>query len=438
MKSRKKIRRVFQPFRYVECDEFAEYLHRMSLKGWHFKEWSAGLIFEKGEPVDITYDVEVFPKGTEMDTRPEDDAQEYAEYCQAAGWQFIDGQRKFCIFRKMEDDAPPIVTEEEKLKNIRKAEGRVLFSNVLFLVFFTALQYAQLFTQVERFFVNIWIFILAVVSLITVVRIAQLIYLNIWYVSMKRRIRQGRPIRFYGRKGRWLYGALTLLLFAGGVIFFGMEKNKMGIFIFIIGIAAVMLLYLGISVIRPSRGGNWGAQIAGSFAVVFVIIIAAFAWTFGTPEASPAEQTAVAEELPLRQTDYRKMDGEVSYAKYEYMESFLGNLTYAVLYYDVDDSGDGEWDRADRLNYQIYRSEFPQILEYVWRDETKAAENDEECAELWGAREAYMGRWHDEDTGTLLDTRSYRVRYDGAVLVIHVDEPLDEEQIGIVREKLGL
>ena len=243
MKSRKKIRRAFQPFRYVECDEFAKYLHGMSLKGWHFKAWSAGLSLEKGEPADITYDVEVFPKGTEMDTRPEDDAQEYAEYCQAAGWQFIDGQRKFCIFRKMEDDAPPIVTEEEKLKNIRKAEGRVLLSNVLFLVFFTALQYAQLFTQVERFFVNIWIFILAVVSLITVVRIAQLIYLNIWYVSMKRRIRQGRPIRFYGRKGRWLYGALTLLLFAGGVIFFGMEKNKMGIFIFIIGIALVMLLY---------------------------------------------------------------------------------------------------------------------------------------------------------------------------------------------------
>lgn len=305
MKSRKKIRRAFQPFRYVECDEFAKYLHGMSLKGWHFKAWSAGLIFEKGEPADITYDVEVFPKGTEMDTRPEDDAQEYAEYCQAAGWQFIDGQRKFCIFRKMEDDAPPIVTEEEKLKNIRKAEGRVLLSNVLFLVFFTALQYAQLFTQVERFFVNIWIFILAVVSLITVVRIAQLIYLNIWYVSMKRRIRQGRPIRFYGRKGRWLYGALTLLLFAGDVIFFGMEKNKMGIFIFIIGIALVMLLYLGISVIRPSRGSNWVAQISGSFAVVFVIIIAAVAWTLGTPETSPAEQTAVAEELPLRQTDYR-------------------------------------------------------------------------------------------------------------------------------------
>ncbi len=438
MKSRKKIRRAFHPFRYVECDEFAGYLHRMSLKGWHFKEWSAGLIFEKGEPADITYDVEVFPKGTEMDTKPEDDAQEYAEYCQAAGWQFIDGRRKFCIFRKMEDDAPPIVTEEEKLKNVRKAEGRVLLSNVLFLAAFTALQYAQLFAQAERLFVNVWIFILAIIPLITVVRIVQLIYLNIWYVSMKRRIRLGRPVRFYGKKGRWLYGALTLLLVAGGVIFFGMEKNKMGIFIFIIGIAAVMLLYLGISVIRPSRGGNWAAQIAGSLAVVFIITIAAFVWVFNAPEASPAEQMAVAEELPLRQTDYRELDGEVSYAEYEYMESIFGSMTYAVLYYDVDDNGDGEWDRADTLDYRIYRSEFPQILEYVWRDETKAAENDEECAELWGAREAYMGRWHDEDTGTLLDTRSYRVRYDGAVLVIHVDEPLDEEQIGIVREKLGL
>lgn len=32
-------KRVFSNFDYRECDAFAEYLHRQSLQGWHFKEW---------------------------------------------------------------------------------------------------------------------------------------------------------------------------------------------------------------------------------------------------------------------------------------------------------------------------------------------------------------------------------------------------------------
>lgn len=93
-------KRVMSTFRYRDCDAFAEYLHQQSLQGWHFKEWRFGLVFEKGEPADIYYIVEIFPNGTEMDTRPEEEAQEYAQYCEAAGWKLLDSNRKFCIFRR--------------------------------------------------------------------------------------------------------------------------------------------------------------------------------------------------------------------------------------------------------------------------------------------------------------------------------------------------
>lgn len=126
---------VFRDFRYTECDAFAEYLHNMSRKGWHFKEWRMGLVFEKGEPADIYYRVEVFPKGTEMDTKPEMPAEEYAEYCRAAGWEFLDGKRKFCIFRRNDQGAVPIVTEEERFDNVRKAEWRLLGSEMLIPLF---------------------------------------------------------------------------------------------------------------------------------------------------------------------------------------------------------------------------------------------------------------------------------------------------------------
>ena len=66
MKTKK---RVLQRFEYRECDEFAAYLHEQSLAGWHFKGWHLGLIFEKGEPEDIYYQVEVFPKRPRYETR---------------------------------------------------------------------------------------------------------------------------------------------------------------------------------------------------------------------------------------------------------------------------------------------------------------------------------------------------------------------------------
>lgn len=65
-----KKKRVYRNFRYRECDSFAEYLHEMSLEGWHFTGWRAGLIFQKGEPEDIDYCVEVFPGSMETGCQP--------------------------------------------------------------------------------------------------------------------------------------------------------------------------------------------------------------------------------------------------------------------------------------------------------------------------------------------------------------------------------
>lgn len=38
-KEQTRFKRVFKYYRYIESDAFAQYLHEMSLKGWHLKEW---------------------------------------------------------------------------------------------------------------------------------------------------------------------------------------------------------------------------------------------------------------------------------------------------------------------------------------------------------------------------------------------------------------
>ena len=108
-------KQVRKHFSYTQCDDFAAYLQEMSRKGFHFTEWKGGLIFEKGEPEDVTYQVEVFADGEETDQRPSRDTEEYREYCEAAGWKFLDGKAKFCIFRKEEEDAPDILAPAERI-----------------------------------------------------------------------------------------------------------------------------------------------------------------------------------------------------------------------------------------------------------------------------------------------------------------------------------
>lgn len=58
----RKRKRVFAFYRYTECDSMAAYLEEMARKGWHFSGWRLGMIFEKGEPENTEYAVEVFPK----------------------------------------------------------------------------------------------------------------------------------------------------------------------------------------------------------------------------------------------------------------------------------------------------------------------------------------------------------------------------------------
>ena len=118
---------VFKSFSYLQRDDFAAYLMDMARKGWHFKEWRAGLVFEKGEPADTVYAVEVFIDGSVYDAKPEAHTLEFADYCQAAGWELADAKQKFCIFRKVRPDAVEILTPEERLKNVAKEELKNIF-----------------------------------------------------------------------------------------------------------------------------------------------------------------------------------------------------------------------------------------------------------------------------------------------------------------------
>ena len=91
---------VKKRFDYAHCDDFAAYLNEMAAKGWHFKMWNRGWMFEKGEPEEATYAVEVIATGKGDDSRPNRDIHEFGEYCEQVGWKLVDAHWKFCILKK--------------------------------------------------------------------------------------------------------------------------------------------------------------------------------------------------------------------------------------------------------------------------------------------------------------------------------------------------
>lgn len=170
-------------FSYRDCDDFAAYLEEQARLGWHFKEIHMGLVFERGKPAEIRYRVEVFPKRREEDDGATWETKEYAAYCEAAGWKFVGSVRKFCIFEQMEGEAVPIVTDEERLANVVRAERGILATRwwqMLVVVFLLADDFPPLFP----------------VTLILVLCIlAQTISLIGWTWCWRRRLREGKLLR---------------------------------------------------------------------------------------------------------------------------------------------------------------------------------------------------------------------------------------------------
>lgn len=117
----KEIKKVWKQFHYRECDALAAYLEEMALQGWHLETMGLTLSFRKGVPKKVRYEIEVFPKASEFDLKPEPDTEEFTEYCLKAGWEFVCMHRRFCVFRTEDPDVVPIETDElQRFKNIKK------------------------------------------------------------------------------------------------------------------------------------------------------------------------------------------------------------------------------------------------------------------------------------------------------------------------------
>lgn len=428
MRRSRKTKTILRRFRYRECDAFAAFLHEQSMKGWHFKEWKFGLVFERGNAQDVAYDVQVFPKGKERDTKPESDALDYAVYCEAAGWELVDGKNCFCIFRKCDESAAPIVTEEEKFQNVCRAEWRKWLGALLgYGAVLTIFLYIYVLSPNMAWYLynNVMVFAVCVAAIRFMWRAADGIWLLCWTFRQKRRLTTGKKL-VYDKAGlekdglvylreTLLFVILLLTVYQAG---YGMAVLPVILFLFTVYSVKIVFSYM-----RPDRADAW-TEPAAILGITFTALIL-FVGTLFAGGWSDVSAALRLDRLPLVQADYKDTEGS-----YKVIDSFrqtgvFGEMAVCAVQYESPDD--------IPLEYEVYESEIPWVVMRTWKckisrlQKSRSQDTEvKECAGQWGALEA-----------VLVNDMYYLVRYEDRVWMVNAGETLDKEQIQIIKEKLS-
>lgn len=413
---------VFKAVDYTSCDDFAHFLEEMAAKGWHFKEWSTGLVFEKGEPEQAVYAVEVFIDGSEYDVRPGPHTLNFADYCEAAGWKLIDGKRKFCIFKQLRPDAEPILTPQERVKNASKAFLRELLLQgalSLFLLIAIVLNFMMPSSFLTTVFSNTMLISMGIYGFYILFNVTRLTSFGFWKRRANQQAEAGEYRVLNGRMQSVAYWCSILIIILFLVSFALQEKYLqlawfMG-YILIFGGAAWIIAKR-----RPDPETNSLIQ-TGAVVAVFLLFAVGTAVLIATDNNET--HLPEKEDAPLTYQDLGVDAGECTSQYSVEQGSILGtHLRYSMYYLE-------EYPERS-LSYTVYKTEHQWILDRIWDQQLEAAYNTNrtDCTDAWTAVAAFN---NDQD--------QYYVRYEDAILILSAKPvTLTDTQIDTVIDLLEL
>lgn len=119
------IRKRFQLnlYQFTDGDAMARHVEKMHARGWCLERFSnLGWHYRRDEKERVHYAVTYFPAASVYDAGPTEEQMTYAEYCAAAGWEFVSAYGPMQFFRSREERPIPIETDErEKLRAIHRS-----------------------------------------------------------------------------------------------------------------------------------------------------------------------------------------------------------------------------------------------------------------------------------------------------------------------------
>ena len=400
----KNTKTVRKRFDYRQCDDFAAYLNHMARQGWHFKEFRSKLVFEKGEPENSVYAVEIFTDGTEHDMQPSYKAMSFAEYCEAAGWKLIDQRVKWCVLKRIREDAVPIFTDEERFENVKSVSysigGKFLLFELLFiaLVLWRTLFYPKSYLfSLTSISSTVFLFIMCLGG------ICQTVTYRRWCKRCREQLDRGEPLHFRQKPK-------TVIRFISGILFIPFYLYYTA---HIFGTKPIVIfIYFAISMVLSSLPRMFRMSVDSSklmstlfigFHLFFYIVLMGISTYHDMQKPIP--------EPPVPPSVFQAAETVVTVDLDRDTSPFGSKLSCNIYTLEQD------------VGYYVYKSQYDWVLDAVWNQEArKADQQTENCADDWDALDAFRtakGR--------------YVIRYEDRILILKPGpEPLKQDQIDII------
>ena len=258
------------------------------------------------------------------------------------------------------------------------------------------------------------------------------VYQMVWEAGHRKKLQSGEGLVLGGKGGRILlylqYVVLFLILCMIAWPLVRVDTSLDGTETALLWgvLAMVAVFYTAAAVLawlRPADG--LFAQLAATPIIfIAVLVVGVFVMLF-TWDGTYPEKMSDPDLLPLTQADYSEPEGEVTDADYEMMGNVLGSLEHGEITYTSD--------TENTLEYDIYRSDISRILDRIQEDEkSRYWWQYRQKSDLWDAEEEVAA---PEEDGSGVH---YVARYDDALLVLYVTEPLSGEQAQKIRQTLDL
>ena len=187
-----------------ECSALEEYLEKMAGKGWLLTSMKRGFLkFRKIEIKKIKYSVDILDRVSIFDHKDSDVAVEYREFCKTAGWTYIceeGGTQVFCT----EGDKEIIsihTDEEEKFKVVFKSSIKVVYAQMLLIIFFIYNIYRLLTIDTEFSLAsNIGLCSLVLLLAVILMSIIGIVNFFIWVIKAKSHLKKNKLMPFNSYK----------------------------------------------------------------------------------------------------------------------------------------------------------------------------------------------------------------------------------------------
>jgi heme/copper-type cytochrome/quinol oxidase subunit 2 len=357
---------VYFLYEAYECSALEEYFESMAESGWLIKSISRPFLkFEKIEPKKLKFSVDILNKISAYDPEDSEDALDYREYCEAAGWKYVCQDKKIQVFYTEDYNSTiDIQTDEgEKFKSLVKASLGNMILYMALVVLWSWIISGDLMRGDISYKITSNFMIAASLGIGTFIfiYIGKIISFIIWFFKARKQVKEDKAIPYNNYKQ---LRTKNILLISYMLVWVGLflyllildeTKYKNGNIIFLVLMISVVIISVFVArYIRKkkySRQTNITLAMGGGLAAVFIgLILVGITISISLlSEDNINEIAKTRSKLTISDFGYKENESD-----------FYGDYQKSILAEKVYYSSN---DEVNSLSYTVLNSKYAWIIE---------------------------------------------------------------------------